>query len=135
MDYGPRTTSSNPSLIHLFLKLPRDIAMLVRSHMHLAALECRKKAGRAVKHLALLCLAAVILYLGLLAAIAAFIIVLAIFVPLWVSVVCVTMALFLAGGAIAWNSLSKLKEMDWRPARTIEAFRESVQWLKEKKGS
>ena len=84
---------------------------------------------------AFLAIGAVILFLCLLAAVASAIIVLAIFVPLWISAIVVTLALLIGGGTLALIGLAQLKKMDWRPSKSIAAFKESLRWLKTAKES
>lgn len=130
MPNQPEKRPGEMNVIELFLLLVREAGGLVRSHMRLASTEIRKKVGRAGMYVAFLAAGVIILYLCLLAAVASAVVVLAIFVPLWVSAVVVTLVLLLAGGVLSLAALSKLKKMDWRPSKTIEAFKESVRWLK-----
>jgi uncharacterized membrane protein YqjE len=130
MAYRSEEAPKDLNLAQLGLRFARETSRLVRSHLHLASVEIRNKVGRAVTYIVLLAVGALILYLFLLGALASAVIVLALFVPLWVSAIVITLVLLLGGGILTLASLSGLKKMDWRPTKTIESFRESMEWLK-----
>jgi uncharacterized membrane protein YqjE len=135
MAHRPGETAKDPSLTGLFRGLVREALELARSHLRLAVLEIKHKAGRAAMYVAFLAIGVVLLFLCLLGVVASAIIVLAIFVPLWVSALAITLVLLLGGGILTLTALSKLRNMDWRPSESVEAFRESVQRLRAVKES
>lgn len=135
MPYHSERRPKDLNVAQLGVQLVREAGGLVRSHLHLASVEIKKKVGRAVTYIVLLAVGAFALYLCLLGALASAVIVLALFVPLWISAIVVTLVLLLGGGILTLVSLSGLKKMDWRPTKTIESFRESIDWLKTAKNS
>lgn len=130
MAYRPGETPKDPNLIGLFRGLVREALDLARSHLRFAVLEIKHKAGRAAMYVAFLAIGVVILCLCLLGVVASAIIVLAIFVPLWVAALVITLVLLLGGGILTLVGLSKLRNMDWLPSKSVEAFRESIQRLR-----
>lgn len=135
MAYRPGEMPKDPNLIGLFRGLVREAFDLARSHLRLVVLEIKHKAGRAAMYVAFLAIGVVLLYLCLLGVVASAIIVLAIFVPLWVAALVITLVLLVGGGILTLTALSKLRNMDWRPSKSVEAFMESVQRLKTVKES
>ena len=100
--------------------------------MALARTEMTEKAAQVGKDVAFLAIGGLVAYAGLLAIIAAVILVLAANgVPLWVSALIVGLAVAAIGYVLVQRGLAALKRQDFAPRQTIESLKEDTQWAKE----
>lgn len=116
-------------LPHLVVTLREQAAGLVRSQVALARAEMGGVARRAVRYVIFMAVGALILAAGLIAAVATAVAVIALFLPLWLSVLVVAAALIVAGLAMTLGAASKFRHMRWLPVKTIEAWKESLRDL------
>ena len=120
-----------PGIFELLGRLPEQASLLVRSEVALAKAEMGAKIKEAVKNSVIVAVGGVILYLGLLAAIATVIIVLAIFTPLWASALIITLVLLIGGGIVVLVGVNGFKKLQLKPTRTLETLKENMRWLRQ----
>ncbi len=120
------------SLGELFGDLARDMGTLVSQEVTLAKTEMTAKATRVGKDIGFLAVGGLVAYAGLLAIIAAVILVIAANgVPLWVSALVVGLIVAGIGYVLFRRGLSALKREDLAPRQTLESLKEDTQWAKE----
>ena len=121
----------NRPLGDLFSDLATDMSNLVRQEVALAKLEITQKAKFLGKNVAYLAIGGAIAYAGLLAVVAAIIMLLAKVMPHWGSALVV--GIVIAG--IAWlligKALTGLQEADLTPRETVETLKEDATWVKQ----
>ena len=128
-------TNDERSLGDLFGDLARDMGTLVSQEMTLARTELTDKASRVGKDVAFLAAGGLVAYAGLLAIIAAAIVLLAdLGVPLWVSALIVGVVVAVVGYLLVQRGISALKRQDLTPHQTIQSIKEDTQWAKEQIG-
>ena len=120
------------SLGELFADLARETGTLVGREVALARTEMTETAARVGKDIAFLAIGGLVAYAGLLAIIAAVILVLAANgVPPWVSALIVGLIVAGLGYVLVRRGLTALKREDLAPRQTIESLKEDTQWAKE----
>src|SRR5688572_18754079 len=125
-------TNDERSLGELFGDLARDMGTLVSQELALARTELTEKATRVGKDIAMLAVGGLVAYAGLLAIIAAVIVLIADRgVPLWISALVVGLAVAGIGYLLAQRGISALRHEDFAPRQTIESIKEDAQWAKE----
>jgi hypothetical protein len=128
-------TNGERSLGDLFGDLARDMGTLVSQEMTLARTELTDKASRVGKDVAVLAAGGLVAYAGLLAIIAAAIVLLAdLGVPLWASALIVGVVVAVVGYLLVQRGISALKRQDLTPHQTIQSIKEDTQWAKEQIG-
>jgi hypothetical protein len=128
-------TNNDRSLGDLFGDLARDMGTLVSQEMALARTEITEKATRAGKDIALLAVGGLVAYAGLLAIIAAVIVLMADRgVPLWASALIVGAIVAGIGYLLVQRGITALKHQDLTPSQTIESLKEDTRWAKEQVG-
>jgi hypothetical protein len=125
-------TNDERSLGELFADLARDMGTLVSQELALARTELTDSLTRAGKEIAMLAVGGLIAYAGLLAIVAAVIVVIADRgVPLWVSALIVGLVVALIGYLLVQRGISALKRQDFTPRQTIQSLRDDTRWAKE----
>ena len=119
------------SLGELFADLSRETSNLVRQEVSLAKVELSTKASKVGKDVAFIGLGAAIAYAGLLAILAAVIILLAYFLPNWLAALIVGVVVAAIGGVLVQKGLDALKQESLAPQETIQTMKENAQWAKE----
>jgi len=120
------------SLGELFADLARETGDLVRQEVTLAKSEMTQKAAQVGKDVAFLAIGGFVLYAGLLAIIAALIIILGTLgLPWWISALLVGLIVTGAGYFLVQKGLSALKREDLTPRKTVESLKEDAEWVKE----
>jgi hypothetical protein len=120
------------SLGELFADLARETGTLVSHEVALARTEMTEKAVQVGKDIAFLAVGGLVAYAGLLAIVAAIILVLAANgLPLWASALIVGLAIAVIGYVLIQRGLSALKRQDFAPSQTIASLKEDTQWAKE----
>jgi hypothetical protein len=120
------------SLGELFADLARETGTLVSREVALARTEMTEKAAQVGKDVAFLAVGGMIAYAGLLAIIAAVILVLgANGVPLWVSALIIGLVVAVVGYGLIQRGLAALKRLDFAPRQTLETLKEDTRWAKE----
>ncbi len=122
---------SERSVGDLLGDLLHETTTLVRQEITLAKNEMTQKAAQAGKDAAALAVGGAVAYAGLLAIIAAIILLLvhANITP-WVAALIVGIVVAALGGAMVMKGLSALKRSDMAPRQTIETLKEDAQWAK-----
>ena len=125
-------TNDERSLGELFGDLARDMGTLVSQELALARTELTDKAARVGKEIAMLAVGGLVAYAGLLAIIAAVIVLIADRgVPLWVSALVVGLIVAGIGYVLVQRGISALKHEDFAPRQTIQSIKEDTRWVKE----
>jgi hypothetical protein len=119
-----------PSLGELFAELTREMTMLVRQEVRLATTEMSQRASQIGRNVGFLAIGGAIAYAGLLAVIAAVILLLANVIPWWLSALIVGIAVAGTGYLLIQKGISALKELDLAPRQTIRTIKEDVEWAK-----
>lgn len=118
------------SLGDLFAELAGETGTLVRQEVALAQAEITHKATKAGKNIGYLAIGGAVAYAALLSITAAVILLLALFIPPWISALVVGLAI----GGVAYfmikSALAELQKTDPIPHETIETIKEDVKWLK-----
>ena len=124
--------SDERSLGELFADLARETGTLVSREVALARTELTEKTMQVGKDVAYLAVGGLVAYAGLLAIIAAVILVLAANgVPLWVSALVVGLAVAIVGYVLVQRGLTALKRQDFAPRQTLETLKDDTRWAKE----
>ncbi|HEX8598160.1 MAG TPA: phage holin family protein [Chloroflexia bacterium] len=120
------------SLGELFADLAKESSVLVRQEVALAKAEMTQKAGQVGKDIGFLAVGGLVLYAGLLAIIAAIIIVLGtIGVPWWLAALVVGVLVAGVGYFLVQKGMQALKTENLAPKQTIETLKEDAEWAKE----
>jgi uncharacterized membrane protein YqjE len=128
-------TKDDRSLGDLFGDLARDMGTLVSQEIALARTEVADKATRVGKDVAMLAVGGLVAYAGLLAIIAAVIVLIwDRGVPLWASALIVGAIVAVVGYLLVQRGISALKRQDLAPRQTIESLKEDTRWAKEQVG-
>jgi hypothetical protein len=114
----------------LFSELAQQTGTLVRDEVALARIEMTAKAKSAGRDAALVAGGGAIAMLGVMALMAALILVLAMAVPLWVSALIVGLVVSGVGLGIASAGIRAWRGLDPMPRRTIQTLQEDRQWLR-----
>ena len=118
------------SLGDLFTELATETGTLVRQEVALAQTEIVYKATKAGKNVGYLVVGGAVAYAAALAVIAGIVILLANFMPAWLSAMLVGVLIGGAGYFMIASALAELKKTDPMPRNTIETIKEDAQWLK-----
>jgi small-conductance mechanosensitive channel len=119
-----------PSLGELFSDLTREMTTLVRQEVRLATTEIGQKSSVIGKNVAFLAVGGAIAYAGLLAIIAAVIMIFAVFIPWWLSALIVGIGIAGVGYFLVQKGIDSLKEIDLTPKQTLRTIKEDVEWAK-----
>jgi hypothetical protein len=90
-----------------------------------------EKASRAGKHVGFLAAGGAVAYAGLLAILAAVIILLNDVMPLWLAALLVGLVVAAVGYFLVRKGLDALKREDFTPTQTMETLKEDQQWAKD----
>jgi fatty acid desaturase len=119
------------TLGELFAELAQETTTLVRHEVNLAKVEMSEKASRAGKYVGFLAAGGAVAYAGLLAVLAAAIILLNAVMPLWVAALVVGLVVAVVGYLLVRRGLDALKREDFAPRQTMETLKEDQQWAKD----
>lgn len=120
------------SIGELFADLAKESSVLVRQEVALAKAEMTQKAGEVGKDIGFLAVGGLVLYAGLLAIIAAIIIVLGtVGVPWWLSALLVGLIVAGVGYFLVQKGLKALKRENLAPRQTIQTLKDDAEWAKE----
>ena len=125
---GPR---DDRSLGELFSELAQETSTLVRQEVNLAKVEMTQKASRAGKQVGVLAAGGAVAYAGLLAILAAVIVLLDNVMPLWLSALLVGLVVAVVGYLLVRRALDALKREDFAPRETIGTLKEDQRWAKD----
>ena len=119
------------SIGELFGELARQTTVLIRQEILLAKVELGQKASKAGRQVGLIALGGLVLYAGLLAIIAAIILVLADYITPWIAALVVGVVVIGIGYGVLKQQLNALQKLDPKPRATIETLRQDKEWAKE----
>jgi VIT1/CCC1 family predicted Fe2+/Mn2+ transporter len=128
MDYQTYTRQE-PSLADLLSRLSEQASTLVRQEIQLAQTEMTRKATKAGRNAAFVALGGVIAFAAFLTIVAALVLALAQVMEAWLAALIVAVVLAIAAALLVQYGISKLKQIDPAPRRTIETMRENKEWL------
>lgn len=118
------------SLGDLFSELASETSLLVRQEVALAQVEVTKKAEKVGKNVGYLAVGGAVGYAAMLAVLAALIIGLGNFIPLWLSALIVGAVVGIIAYFMISSALTALKNTDLKPQQTVETLKEDARWLK-----
>jgi len=121
------------SIGELFSELSRETTELFRQEVQLAKAEMSQKASRVGKNVGFLVVGGVVAYTGVLALVAAGIILLGQVIPYWLSAGIVGLVIALVGLFLVVKGANTLRQEDPVPQETVETLKEDSQWLKNQK--
>lgn len=119
------------SLGELFSELAQETGTLVRKEVELAKVEMTTKAKIAGRDAALVAGGGTIAMLGVMALLAALILVLGTVMPLWASALLVGAMVSITGGVLVVLGIRAFKGLDAAPRQTIETLEEDKRWLRQ----
>lgn len=119
------------SIGELVAELSRETVTLVRQEVQLAKAEMSQKASRVGKNVGFLVIGGVVAYTGLLAIVAAVIIVLGNALPLWLSALVVGLVIAAVGLVLVLKGANTLRQEDPTPRETVETLKEDREWLRD----
>jgi uncharacterized membrane protein YqjE len=119
------------SIGELIAELSRETTTLVRQELQLAKVEMSQKASRTGKNVGFLVVGGVVAYTGLLAIMAAVIIVLGNVLALWLSALVVGVVIAAVGLVLVIKGANTLRQEDPTPQETIETLKEDREWLRD----
>ena len=126
------TDTSNASLGRLFSDLADDLSNLTRKEIELARTETMEKISHASKAVMAMAAGGFIAYAGLLFLLAAAVMVIATWVPYWLSAVIVGGMAVIIGMIMLQSGRSALQKTNITPVKTVDTMKENAQWVKEK---
>jgi hypothetical protein len=121
------------SIGELFSELSRETTELFRQEVQLAKAEMSQKASRVGKNVGFLVVGGVVAYTGVLALVAAGIILLGQVIPYWLSAGIIGLVIALVGLFLVVKGANTLRQEDPAPRETVETLKEDSQWLKNQK--
>ncbi len=119
------------SIGELITRLSRETVTLVRKEIQLAKAEMSQKASRAGKNVGFLVIGGVVAYTGLLALVAAVILVLGLVIPYWLSAAIVGLVIAAVGAILVVKGANTLRQEDPTPQETVETLQEDKEWLRD----
>ena len=119
------------SLGELFSELAGETATLVRKEVQLAKVELGQKAAQVGKEVAFIGLGGAVAYAGFLAVLAAVILLVGEFMPVWLSALLIGLMAVGVGYFLSRQRLDALKRLDPTPRATVETLKQDKEWAKE----
>jgi putative superfamily III holin-X len=119
------------SVGELFSELANQTTTLVRKELQLAKVELGQKATQVGKEVGLISLGGAVAYAGFLAALAALILVIGQFIPVWLSALIIGLVVMGIGYFLSQQHMDALKRLDAAPQATIETLKQDKEWAKE----
>ena len=119
------------SIGELFAELSRETRTLIQQEIQLAKTELTEKARRLAKGTAFIVGGALLAYGGVLAIVAAVVLVLiALGLPAWAGALLGGIVVSGAGYLLIRSGLAALRVQELAPRQTIESLKEDAQWLR-----
>src|ERR687889_2659459 len=115
----------------LFAELSQKTTTLVRQEIQLAKVEMTQKASRVGKNVGFLVIGSVVAYTGLLAVVAAVIILLGQVMAYWLSAAIIGVVIAAVGAVLVVRGANTLRQEEPTPRETIETLQEDKEWLKD----
>ena len=124
--------SSERSLARLFTELSHEIATLFRQETELAKAELTEKVVHARNGLAAVIGGGLVLFVAVLALVAAAILGLSAIVESWLAALIVAVIIGIAGSIVLTRGVAILRRGDLTPRRTMETLRANTRWARER---
>ena len=121
----------NRPLGDLFGDLASDMSNLVRQEVALAKLEVTQKAKYLGRNVGYLVVGGAVAYAGLLAVIAAIIMLLDNYMPAWGAALLVGVVVALVAWMMIGKAITALQQADLTPHETVETLKEDATWMKQ----
>lgn len=121
----------NRPLGDLFGDLASDMSNLVRQEVALAKLEVTQKAKYLGRNVGYLVVGGAVAYAGLLAVIAAIIMLLDNYMPAWGAALLVGVVVALIAWLMIGKAMAALQQADLTPRETVETLKEDATWMKQ----
>lgn len=121
----------NKPLGDLFGDLASDMSSLVRQEVALAKLEITQKAKYLGRNVGYLVVGGAVAYAGLLAVIAAIIMLLDNYMPAWGAALLVGVVVALVAWLMIGKAVAALQQTDLTPHETVETLKEDATWVKQ----
>ena len=125
-----RPTENRP-LGDLFSDLASDMSNLVRQEVALAKLEVTQKAKYLGRNIGYLVVGGAVAYAGMLAVIAAIIMLLDRVMPAWGAALLVGVVVAVIAWLMIGKALSALQQAELTPRETVETLKEDATWMKQ----
>ena len=119
------------SLGDLFSELMSETSTLVRQEVALAQVELTNKATKAGKNIGYLVVGGAVGYAALLIVLAAVVMILGNFIPLWASALVVAAIVGVVAFMLISSALAELRKADPVPREAVESIKEDAKWLKD----
>ena len=126
-----RQEGNYSSIAEFVTRLSKETVTLVRKEVQLAKAEMSQKASRVGKNVGFLVVGGVVAYTGLLALIAAVILVLWLVIPYWLSAAIVGFVISAIGAILVVKGANTLRQEDPTPRETVETLQEDKEWLRD----
>lgn len=118
------------SIGDLFSQLANDTTRLVRQEVQLAKVELGQKASQVGKEVGFISAGGAVAYAGFLAVIAAVILLLGQYIPVWLSALIVGAVVMGIGYYLTQQHLHALTHLDPIPRATVETLKQDKEWAK-----
>jgi uncharacterized membrane protein YqjE len=119
------------SIGELLADLSQKMTTLVRQEIQLAKVEMSQKASRVGKNVGFLVIGGVVAYTGLLALVAAGIILLGEVIAYWLSAAIIGVVIAAVGAVLVVKGANTLRQEEPTPRETVETLQEDKEWLKD----
>lgn len=119
------------SLGELFSNLTREMTSLLRQELALATTEVGRNVGEAGRSIGILAMGGLVAYAGLLAIVAAVIILLAHVITWWLAAFLVGIVVAGIGYMLVRRALQALQQLDFTPHQTVATLKEDLEWAKD----
>lgn len=125
------TRRDERSLGELFAELSRETSTLVRQEVNLAKTEMTQKAREVGKDAGFMAAGGAVAYAGLLVLLAALVLLIGIWIPMWISALIVGVVVAGIGAFLVLRGRDRLMHTSMAPQQTVETLKENVTWAKE----
>ena len=126
-----RQEREDRSIGELFAELSQMTTTLVRQEIQLAKVEMSQKASRVGKNVGFLVIGGVVAYTGLLAVVAAGIMLLGQVIAYWLSAAIIGVVIVAVGAVLVVKGANTLRQEEPTPRETVETLQEDKEWLKD----
>jgi uncharacterized membrane protein YqjE len=125
------TPQTQRSFTDVLQDIVSNIQQIIRAEVRLAQVEIKEKANRASKPLSVLVTGAVLGLYGLGFLLLAAVYGLSLVLPTWGAALIVGAVIAIIGGGLVASGLTKLREINPVPEKTVQTMKETAQWAKE----
>jgi uncharacterized membrane protein YqjE len=119
------------SIGELFAELSQKTTTLVRQEIQLAKVEMSQKASRVGKNVGFLVIGSVVAHTGLLALVAAGIILLGQVIAYWFSAAIIGVVIAAVGSVLVVKGANTLRQEEPTPRETVETLQDDKEWLRD----